>query len=95
MRGALERAGERGLSVIARADAHTGALYLLLQSRGVGFADEAAIGDGRPAWPVTVNVSTTTGMMFCPRCGRALADVVAAHRDAYAALARAHGRFRA
>jgi predicted Fe-S protein YdhL (DUF1289 family) len=51
------------------------------------------IRDKRPEWPVTVNLCTTMGMTFCPWCGRTLAEVVAAHRDAYAAVARAHGRY--
>jgi hypothetical protein len=87
-RDLLADAGQRGLAaIVVKYGSETG---FKLQSRAVAFDDKERF----IAWPggpdVVLNLSSSTGLGFCPFCGEKLAKVVARSPDHYEALAAAH-----
>jgi len=91
MQAAIENAGERGLAVLVRGNTDTVPAYLCLQSRGVAFVDEGLMLGDRER-PSSVNLSATTGVTYCPWCGRIVSELIDAHPAQYAALVERHKR---
>jgi hypothetical protein len=85
-------AGQRGLAclVIQRQEGNA----FCLQSRGVAFEDEHKLRAVPEAPDFKINISSESGLRFCPFCGRKLQDLVAANPEAFNFLAEEHRKFR-
>jgi hypothetical protein len=85
----LDNAGQRGIAALVRRTPRGN--KLLLQSRGIAFADEPKI---RPmAIDLSISVSCSVGLRYCPFCGRSLDELVAASSSEFARLANDHEQF--
>ena len=82
----IERAGERGISILVRRD--SSGLAFELQSRGVGFEDQSKL---RPMpIDITINISCSVGMRYCPWCGDPLKKMLEQNAEFFESLAEKH-----
>jgi hypothetical protein len=86
-KGLIERAGERGASVIV-VRMFKNQLKFRLQSRGIAHRDAANF--RKIAIPIEVNILLTVTIAYCPYCGRRLEELLDATPAEYAALATKH-----
>lgn len=87
----VRNAGQRGIAALAKRTCD--GIVFVLQSRGIAFGDESQIGP-MPGFPdIMINVSCTTGLRFCPWCGRRLQDLVEASPRVFEKLVQKHKKF--
>jgi hypothetical protein len=87
----VANAGQRGIAALAK---RTGeGVVFVLQSRGIAFDDERRIGPMPGAPDIKLNVSCTTGLRYCPVCGRRLQELIEASPRAFLKLAEQHKEF--
>lgn len=85
----IANAGQRGLAILVRNTSE--GLIFLLQSRGIAFEDE---GKMKPVpTDIYFNISTTTGMRYCPACGTFLKRLIEASPEQFEKLAKEHEKF--
>ena|SRR6266516_3175506 len=85
----LDNAGQRGVAALAQ---HTNeGVGFLLQSRGVAYEDEPKL---KPE-PIDliINIACTSGLRFCPACGRRLKEFADAWSEYFEQLAKEHEKF--
>lgn len=87
----VANAGRRGIAALAKMTGE--GVVFVLQSRGIAFDDEARIGPMLDAPDIKINVSCTTGLRYCPVCGRRLQELVEASPCAFRELAQKHKLF--
>lgn len=87
----IEAVGQRGIAIIVKNT--TEGITFLLQSRGIAFEDEMKTRPLPGASDMKINVSCTTGLLYCPACGRRLQELVDASRGAFEELAEKHRQF--
>jgi len=87
----VEAAGERGIAVLVKKTPE-GTMFVL-QSRGIAFDDESKIRPMPGAPDIKIRVSCTTGLRYCPACGRRLQELVEASPRAFEELAEKHKKF--
>jgi len=84
----VEAAGERGIAILVKVTSE--GIMFVLQSRGIAFEDESKIRPMPSAPDIKINVSCTTGLQYCPACGRRLQELVKASPRAFEELAQKH-----
>lgn len=84
----IQAAGERGIAVLVVRTAE--GIRFRLQSRGIAFEDESKIGPMPGSPDIKINVSCSTGLQFCPACGRRLQELVTAAPGFFDDLAEKH-----
>lgn len=87
----VSNAGQRGISALAK-KSNEGIVFVL-QSRGIAFDDEGKLGPMPGAPDMKINISCTTGLQYCPICGRWLQELIEASPPAFEKLAQAHRKF--
>jgi hypothetical protein len=85
LQNVVKEAGNRGFAVLALKMRN--GITFLLQSRGIAHADQGRVA---PGFPVTINISSETGLRFCPWCGTRLQDLVEASPACFEQLAEKH-----
>jgi hypothetical protein len=82
-------AGERGLAILVRKTSQ-GPVFVL-QSRGIAFED---LGKIKPTdVNIKINVSSESGLQYCPYCGQQLPQLVELRRSFFERLAEKHKKF--
>ncbi len=87
----IEAAGQRGMAILVHKTS-TG-INFLLQSRGIAFDDVKRIRPNPNASDVKINVSSETGLQYCPWCGRRLQELAQASPEAFEKIAMRHRSF--
>jgi hypothetical protein len=87
----IESAGHRGIATLVK-ETDEGICFVQ-QSRGIAFEDESEIRPVPGAPDIDINVSCTTGLRYCPFCGRQLRELVQTFPEAFAELAEEHKKF--
>jgi hypothetical protein len=87
----VANAGRRGIATLVKETAD--GVVFVLQSRGIAFEDESKIRPVSDAPDIKINVSCTTGLRYCPACGRRLQELVQASPQAFQELAEKHRKF--
>ena len=90
-KGLLDRAGQRGPSVIV-VQKSPSQLKFRLQSRGIAHEDQTEF--KKIVIPIAVNFETAVTIAYCPYCGRRLEELLEATPAEYADLAAKHEDFR-
>lgn len=87
-RDLLGKAGQRGLAaIVLKFGSEIG---FTLQSRAVDFDDKEKLVGAVGGPDVVINLSSSTGLRFCPFCGTRLKKFVARAPDYYETLAAEH-----
>jgi hypothetical protein len=87
----IASAGEPGIAVLVRKTPER--IRFLLQSRGIPFEDESKIRPRHDAPDIKINVSSESGLQYCPICGHNLEKLVKASPTVFEQLAEKHKRF--
>jgi hypothetical protein len=90
-KGLLNRAGQRGPSVIV-VEKSSDQLKFRLQSRGIAYEDLE--GFKKIIIPIEVNIWTTETIAYCPYCGSCLQELFEAAPKEYTDLAAKHAHLR-
>ena len=87
----IQAAGQRGLAILVHKTSSGG--MFLFQSRGIALEDVGKIRPNPSAPDMKINVSSETGLQYCPWCGRRLQELIEASPEAFEELAREHKSF--
>jgi len=87
----VANAGQRGVAALVKESVE--GLVFVQQSRGIAFEDEGKIRPMPSAPDIKINVSCTTGLRYCPACGRRLQELIEASPRAFQKLAEEHKKF--
>lgn len=87
----VANAGQRGIAALAKRAGER--VVFVLQSRGIAFDDEGKLGPMPVGPDLKINVSCTTGLRYCPVCGRRLQELLEASPQAFLKLAEEHKKF--
>lgn len=82
----IKNAGQRGLAALVWHPRQ--GLGFLLQSRGISFLDEESLIRGDQ--DIIINISSETGLSYCPFCGTCLKDLADASPKEFITLALEH-----
>lgn len=85
-------AGERGIACLVIDDGER--IAFTLQSRGVAFDDEDNLRAFPDAPDIKINISSESGLRFCPFCGRRLQDLIDVHPEEFRDIAEQHKKMR-
>lgn len=91
LRYRIEDAGRGGLAFLVLDDGRE--LRMVMQSRGIPYAEEYRIADEPDPRDRIWHVSMSTGLRFCPFCGRAVHRTLRAARAHFTALAAVHAAY--
>ena len=90
----IDSAGERGIAAVIQKKPNR--LRFLLPSKGIDFADESKIksnSDSHLEDNYRINISCTTGLQFCPFCGKKLQELIDLYSDEFEIIAQKHSKF--
>ncbi len=87
----IEAAGQRGLAILVHRT--SSGIMFLFQSRGIAFEDVGKIRPNPTAPDIKINVSSESGLQYCPWCGRQLRELIAASPEDFEELAKKHKSF--
>ena len=92
LKSLIENAGQRGIAALV--ERVPGGIMVVLQSRGVAADDEPKLRPGGPGHDYKINISTSTGITFCPFCGKRVEKTIEKERVLFEELADRHDKLR-
>lgn len=91
LEGLLMKAGEAGLGVVVTRQWHE--ITLDIQARGIAYANEHRIADDPDSRDWIWKISESTGLTYCPACGRRVARTIARSRAFFESLLERHAAY--